>query len=507
MKTILLIDGNPLMYRAAYAHGESYVAQGIIRYFFEAVELFDCSEALLLWDAGRSRWRSQYYPDYKAQRQEQKDKLDLHEVEEQKKIAQQYLQFLGVRNLTVYGVEADDLIAWFSEYFSKILDYNRVIIVTRDKDLWQLINDQVHVYDPLPNNFISSVQVEQNLGILPDQIVEYKALVGDTSDNIKGVKGIGSKTALKFLSKYGGLEGLLDPENQKELRKTKTSSRVLDQSDELELSYQLVKLPTLEEGWSYLTPNEYIALHEGVFAPIVPDPMSAQIEAELIGCTRTNQRAISSLSEEVKGIMQYLQQKPSQNLSSLALVDSCLKACSRCPLRQCCSGYGPTLPEGYEDAQIMILGRNPGQKELVECRPFVGPAGERLDRFLEEVGLTRRDCWLTNTCKCFSTKNRPPTYGELQACSEYLRAEIDLVKPKLIVSFGNEAMSAVTAYSSGVTHHAGELLEKPKGYVGYVDAWVGIMVHLSAALRSPQAEANFEYGTKKIKEFLESRRK
>jgi uracil-DNA glycosylase family 4 len=505
MKTILLIDGHPLMYRAAFAHGETYVSKGIVRYFFESVEKFDCSDAMICWDAGKSRWRSQYYPDYKAQREDQKAMLDMQEIAEQRKVAQRYLSFVGVRNCTVYGVEADDLLAWFSEYFSRVLDYDRVIIVTRDKDLWQLVNDKVHVYDLMTDTLLDPVVVEQKFGIPPQKIVDYKALVGDTSDNIKGVKGIGDKTAIKFLDQFGGIEGLLDCDNEKELRKTKTASRVLDQSENLELSYQLVKLPSLSEGSSYLTYEEYLDLYKSVTEPVKADPMAAQIEAEIIGCTRTNQRAISSLDQEVVGILQYLQPKPAQDLSTLSLVDMSIKSCTECPLGS--SSYGPKLPEGYENAKVMILGRNPIYKNLGDFVDLKWVVDDYLNMFLDKVGLPRDICWMTNACKCFSRGNRPPTYGEVMACSKYIKAEIELIKPKFIIAFGNEAMSLVTPYSSGVTKHSGEILAGPLGSLGYINSWVGIMVHPSAALRSTQAEANFEYGTKKIKEFLDLRRK
>ena len=96
----------------------------------------------------------------------------------------------------------------------------------------------------------------------------------------------------------------------------------------------------------------------------------------------------------------------------------------------------------------------------------------------------------------------------LSACSEYIRAEINFIKPKLIISFGNEAMSLVSPYgSSGVSKHVGEVLKSPKGIIGDISCWVGIMNHPSSALRSSKGESDFQYGTLKIKEFLDLRRK
>ena len=77
MKTVLLIYGNPMMCRSAYAQGESFVSYGIVKYYFQAVDKFDCPNALLFWDSGKSRWRSDYYPDYKIQREDRKSEFDL----------------------------------------------------------------------------------------------------------------------------------------------------------------------------------------------------------------------------------------------------------------------------------------------------------------------------------------------------------------------------------------------------------------------------------------------
>ena len=429
----------------------------------------------------------------------------MEEINNQQRTAQQFLSYLGVRNITVHGVEADDLISWFSDYFYPMFD--RIIIVTRDRDLWQLINDRIHIYDPFTDKIIDEIQCETDFGVPPDRVADYKALVGDASDNLVGVKGIGEKTAKKLIEKYWGIQGFLNLDNVKEISKTKTSQKLLDQSESLELTWQLVKLPGLYRGWSYLNSVERETLFQEICKEVIPDPLSVQIESEIIGCNQANLRTMSNMDNEIGGIMSHLAIPSVKRVTSLEELDLSIKTCKDCALHKCCSGYGPTLPEGHSGAEIMIVGRNPGQTELVQGRPFVGRAGERLNQFLEEIGLTREQCWITNTCKCFSTGNRPPTFGEIRACSIYLKLEMNLIKPKMIITFGNEAMSMITPYKSGVTRHAGELLEKPTSTLGEIDAFVGIMVHPSSALRSNQGEANFQYGTSKIKEFLDSRRK
>ena len=495
MRTVLLIDGNPLMWRSACGHGEQHVCSGIVNYFFDIISKFDCSEVLLFWDSGKSRWRSDYYPDYKAHRDKQKAEYDLHEIEEQRKQAQAYLSYYGVRNISVYGVEADDAIAWSSKYFEKLTDFDRVVVVTRDRDLWQLISPKVHIYDHLDDKLIDANVCEQELGVSPDKIVDLKALIGDVSDNLKGVKGVGAKTALKLLSNYGGVDELLSLGNIKGLSKAKTTTKVLSQSEDLELTYQLVRLPTLEESSSYLTVEEFSQLQKELTKEVKPDPLSAQIESELINVHMSKVRVVSSLSYELQGLLSYLQPKGFEKSYTLSELDVKLTTCSKCPLRSKCNF--PSLPQGVSSSEILILGRT--------FKDFKGEAGQCFDQFLSEVGLVRDQCWITYVCKCDPNDNCPPTYGEVQACKSHLKNEIELLKPKMIISFGHEAMSLVSPYKYGVAKHAGEVLissENSLEYVGYV----GIMVHPATALRSTQGVANFDYGTQKIKEFLVSKR-
>jgi len=193
-----------------------------------------------------------------------------------------------------------------------------------------------------------------------------------------------------------------------------------------------------------------------------------------------------------------------QNFNSLKSLDLAIKSCKRCLLYKDCGSYGPTLPEGYNDVEIMVLGRNPGYDELVGGRPFIGRAGQKMDTFLFAVGLSRRDCWITNTCKCYSSNNRPPMYEEIVSCSDYFKAELEIIKPKFIISFGAEAMSMVTPYTGRIMRHCGELLNKPKSSrLGIkIDARVAICVHPSAVLRSNRCDAEWNHAIRNVKDFL-----
>lgn len=186
-------------------------------------------------------------------------------------------------------------------------------------------------------------------------------------------------------------------------------------------------------------------------------------------------------------------------------IDSSISHCCDCPLRNDTGDYGPTLPQGFWDAEVMIVGRNPGEEELKSGIPFVGPSGEMINNMLGEVGLTRRDCWITNVNKCYSHKNRKPTEDEIKTCSKHLKMEIEVIKPKLILTFGNEAMSLLTPYYSGVTRHCGEILDSPKcKLVGQLDARVVVFPHPSYVLRNGKnGQQLFDNATSKLESLLE----
>jgi len=514
MARVLLIDGNPLLWRAAHSSPIEQVSKKILEYFFEVTSRFAPDDIVVCWDRGKSRWRCEVYTEYKAQRLQQKREsgIDLEALQEQLLFTQSYISALGVRQITVPGVEADDVLAWLAEYYSTIISGWNVVVATGDRDLWQLVGPDVKVYDHQKGLFVDQAAAEEHFGVGPELIPDLKALSGDSSDNLPGVRGVGPKTAVPLLEKYGGLGNLLDPENAKALKAKKTTARILPEGDFIAEMYRLVKIPSLHEGIHALDDKERKRLRAEVEAPLVRDDLRVQILSQRIGKSfPASEGLLPRCSTDLTGMVDYMEAYDAQNRfwGSLREVDRAIGDCNLCPLRSCCEEYGPTYSAGRLGAEIMIVGRNPGRQELENREPFYpeAPAGKRLDEFLSRVGVSREECWITNTCKCYSTNNRPPTYPELVACLPYLRAELDLVQPKLVIAFGNEAMSALTSYRSRVTKHSGEILENPVGLVGPVDAQVAISVHPSAALRSTQGQRDMEYAETMLKTFLEEANK
>ena len=149
-------------------------------------------------------------------------------------------------------------------------------------------------------------------------------------------------------------------------------------------------------------------------------------------------------------------------------------ACDKCRL---CGGRQNAVPgEGDAHAKLMFIGEGPGHDEDVQGRPFVGRSGELLNRMIAAIGLTREQAYICNIVKCRPPQNRNPEPDEAQACLPYLRAQVALVRPKIIVLLGSTAGRAVLGDQFRVTRDRGRWVEK-KG------VWFMPTYHPSALLR------------------------
>ena len=182
--------------------------------------------------------------------------------------------------------------------------------------------------------------------------------------------------------------------------------------------------------------------------------------------------------------------------------------CTRCDLYK--NATHLVFGEGPPKAKVLFVGEQPGDKEDQAGKPFVGPAGKLLDRCLEEAGIERDICYVTNAVKHFKFTPRgkrrihaKPNAGEVRACAWWLAAELRLVHPKLAVALGATALYALLGKQAKVTRDRGTVLRSPDGLP------VLVTIHPSALLRTldqPDAELNrarFVEDLKKIAEFLE----
>jgi DNA polymerase-1 len=146
--------------------------------------------------------RTAIYPEYKQTR-----KPTPEDFFPQEKRILQLVEALGVPILAEPGYEADDILATLAERFGGEWD---VVLVSRDKDLDQLVTDHVRLYDPMKDETLDAETILASKGYRPDQALDVQALIGDTSDNVPGVPGVGPKTAVKLIDAYGSLESVLD---------------------------------------------------------------------------------------------------------------------------------------------------------------------------------------------------------------------------------------------------------------------------------------------------------
>jgi DNA polymerase-1 len=249
MAKMFLFDGTGLVYRAYYALDQSLktstgfhtnavygVTKMIIKFLKEHIQTERDACAFVLDSKGGSTFRKQVLETYKANRPETPEILL-----EQIPYVIEIIEALGIKVLKIPGYEADDIIASAVQKFSNKFD--EIDIVTGDKDLLQLVKDNVFVWRV--EKGISNIvlytrdKVIEKYGIFPEQFVDYLALVGDPIDNIPGVKGIGTKTAVSLLKKYGNIENILKNINQ---LPQKIKSAFENYKEELEKSLELAKL-------------------------------------------------------------------------------------------------------------------------------------------------------------------------------------------------------------------------------------------------------------------------
>ncbi len=209
-KPFILIDGSSYLYRAFHAlppltnsHGEPTGAvYGVLNMIRKLLADYNPEYMAVVFDAKGKTFRDEIYPAYKANRPPMPDDLrkqieTLHEA----------IKCMGLPLISVEGIEADDVIATLTQQALK--NNWQVLISTGDKDMAQLVNDQVTLINTMSGTLLDPKGVLEKFGVAPEHIVDYLALIGDTSDNIPGVPKVGPKTAAKWLQHYGSLEAIL----------------------------------------------------------------------------------------------------------------------------------------------------------------------------------------------------------------------------------------------------------------------------------------------------------
>lgn len=248
MSTVLLVDGHSQAYRAFFGvktplstrSGEPTTAVfGFIRKFLSVLREYKPEFAAVAFDLGDT-WRHNEFSDYKATRDAMPDEMpsQLDRIEE-------FLRAFNVPIVTYENYEADDVLGTLALQAAEA--GHDVLILTGDRDMFQLINDKIRILytqgGPNPNTVIYGVEeVQERYGLSPEQFVDLKALIGDASDNIPGVVGVGEKTAAKFLNQYGDVQTLYA--HIDEVSGPKTRQNLIDAQEAVMRNRRLMRIVT-----------------------------------------------------------------------------------------------------------------------------------------------------------------------------------------------------------------------------------------------------------------------
>ena len=237
---LILVDGSSYLFRAFHAlppltttRGQQTGAiKGVINMIRSLLKQYPDSPIAVVFDAKGKTFRDDIYPEYKAHRPPMPE-----ELRSQIEPIHTLIRAMGLPLLIVDGVEADDVIGTLAQqaWEQKI----RTLISTGDKDMTQLVNDHVTLLNTMTNETLDRDGVTAKFGLPPERIVEYLALMGDSSDNIPGVPGVGPKTAVKWLQEYGTLANLVEKADS---IKGKAGENLRGNLDKLALSERLATI-------------------------------------------------------------------------------------------------------------------------------------------------------------------------------------------------------------------------------------------------------------------------
>jgi len=238
---IYLIDGSAYIYRAYHAIAPLTNSKGVatnavlgfVNMVNRLVRERDPRYLAIAFDSKGPVFRHDLYDQYKANRPPMPDDL-----REQLPFIKQFVKAANILLLETTGVEADDILATAVKMFSA--GGHKAVIVSGDKDLLQLVSENVTMFDPMKNKDMGPEEVEKKYGVKTDQLLDFFALVGDSADNVPGVPGVGPKTAEKLINTFGSLHGLY--ERVDEMKKSKMKEKIIDNREMAFLSKQLIDL-------------------------------------------------------------------------------------------------------------------------------------------------------------------------------------------------------------------------------------------------------------------------
>lgn len=241
MSTVYLIDGSGFIFRAFYSfppmirsdHTPVNAVYGFTSMILNLLKTLDYTYIGIFLDHKRQTFRQDLYPPYKQNRSAVPPDLI-----PQFPLIRHAIEALGIVSIELEGYEADDLIALYTRLFKQ--QGHDIVIVSSDKDLMQLIDNQVRMFNPSKNEFIDAEDVYAKFHVSPQQMIDLQALMGDATDNIPGIPGIGPKTGASLLQKFQTLENIF--ENIHTVTPPRLQKKLKDNQGLAEISKKLVTL-------------------------------------------------------------------------------------------------------------------------------------------------------------------------------------------------------------------------------------------------------------------------
>ena len=330
-KTLILIDGHALAFRQYFALERtnmktseglpSWAVYGFFKAIFDLLnnKNFKPDAICVAFDVSHQTFRVEKYAEYKANREAMPDPMRI-----QMELIYEGLKAFNIPIYTKEGYEADDVIGSISKQACEL--GHKVLILTGDQDSFQLVDKDGCVKVIIPSKGVLTEydwdKVYEKLGVYPDQVVDYKSLRGDTSDNIPGVKGIGEKTAVKLLAEYGHLENILEacpnmPENNvkkclcNDLEMAKTSYFLATILRDLDVNFDFdgtkINLPDVAEVSAFLRKMQFYSFLKNIDSIlasfdkdfVVSEPVQ-QLDVSTPQINTTGQMQLGLFSEVVK---------------------------------------------------------------------------------------------------------------------------------------------------------------------------------------------------------------
>lgn len=270
-KLILIIDFNNVLFTSYYGqklinqHGYNVNAvKGFFTKLKNLKDIFDPDFIVFARDLSRVKtFRRKLFPDYKAQRKPMDP-----DIFSQMKMAQQIVALLGFSIISHELYEADDIMGMISRFGEE--HEMDSIIISSDRDMYQLITDHTFVISPRNSDLIDKNYLQEHYQLTPDQWIELKILQGDRSDNIPGIPGIGEVTALQLMQQYGSIQNIYQSMDQ---LKPKIQSLLTKYQDTLDLTRKLV---TIETDYTLIDLKEEMLYRHDVFTNEVWDILADQ---------------------------------------------------------------------------------------------------------------------------------------------------------------------------------------------------------------------------------------